>query len=98
MSLEILQQSRLVSEAIAILDQQRKALVLLAGQLGQHGHACMFAAAHTAIGGQFLESIQRAMATDVALAEQAMDEARAQARTGVRVPVAGGVLQVGSWS
>lgn len=98
MSLEVLQQSRLVSEAAAALDMQRKALVLLAGQLGQHGHAAMFAAAHMTLAEQFLENVKRAMAPEVACAEQAMDETRAQARQGRRVPVAGGVLQAGSWA
>jgi hypothetical protein len=98
MSLEILQQNRILSEFADSLHKQREALVLFAAQLGANGHAAMFAAAHMPLAQQFLENIRRAMAPEVACAEQALDEARAQTRQGRRVPVAGGVLQVGSWS
>ena len=98
MSLEVLQQNRILSEFADSLHKQREALVLFAAQLGANGHAAMFAAAHMTLAEQFLENVKRAMAPEVACAEQAMDETRAQARQGRRVPVAGGVLRAASWS
>lgn len=97
MSLELLQRNRLVSEAAHILTNLSDGLQKLAPSLGSLGHEAMFASAHLEHAILRLRRIQQAMALDVALAEQAMDEKRAQARTGVRVPVAGGVLQVGLW-
>lgn len=98
MSLEVLQQNRILSEFADSLHKQREALVLFAAQLGANGHAAMFAAAHMALAEQLLRNVTQAMGPSVACAEQAMGEARAQARQGHRVPVAGGVLRAASWS
>ena len=98
MSLEVLQQNRILREFADSLEKQREALIQLAGGLGHHGHGAMFAAAHMALAEQFLRNVTQAMGPSVACAEQAMDEARAQARQGHRVPVAGGVLRAASWS
>jgi hypothetical protein len=98
MSLEILQNNRLVSEAIATLAGLSEGFQKFAPDLGPLGHEAMFAAGHLEHAILRLRRIQEAMSTAVACAEQAMDEARAMARQGRRVPVAGGVLRVGSWS
>lgn len=92
MSLEILQNARIVSEGIDTLTKLSKGFQAFAPDLGPLGHEMMFAAAHLEHAILRFRRIQEAMATDVALAEQVMDEAQ----EGARVRVAGGVLQVGA--
>jgi hypothetical protein len=96
MSLELLQKHRLLLRLSSLL--MGTELAAQSTTIATRSEAADKAARRVAQAREEIEAELRAIAPAVACAEQAMDEARAMARQGRRVPVAGGVLRVGSWS